>query len=195
MPIKNSLDFISQKLHKFELYPYLAQTYDKILEDFCLDLSDSRDKYRDTLIANEDRIREMIAELGFDYINDILSSTSNDNDNFLLSLSATLSLFKGHRDGLILVMKLLGFDVEVVEWWQKTPKGEPHTFDMEISLNSENVDNVLVTVENIREFVKKYVYPKFNIATLVFVYDFVDVAASHSGFIDLEQDVCIEGIL
>ena len=195
MPIKDSIEFIGPRLREFELYPWLAQTIDEALRQYCLELSDSRDKYRDTLSASQDRIFEMIKELGFDYINDVLQTTSGEQENFLLSLASVLSLFKGHRDGLILVMKLLGFEISVIEWWEKTPQGEPHTFDMEITISAENVDNVLATVTNIRRFVTQYVYPKFETATLVFSFDFAEANTAHSLFVDIEQDICVEATL
>ena len=39
---------------------------------------------------------------------------------------------KGTRGGLDTALASLGFEVDVIEWWQKTPAGTPGTFDLNI---------------------------------------------------------------
>lgn len=62
---------------------------------------------------------------------------------------------KGTADSVRQVVSAFGGYVEVVEWWQQSPPGEPHTFSLSLTLSGEGgttataqyVDDVIAEIE------------------------------------------------
>lgn len=48
---------------------------------------------------------------------------------------------KGTLAALENALAVFGFDMKVTEWWQKDPKGDPYTFDIEIEVSEQGMDS------------------------------------------------------
>lgn len=166
------------------IYPKIASLLTDILNQASEELKDVESKRKDPDILPQRTIEEIIEEVGFGYINSIIDTLNNIDLNVLLHFLSLLNLLKGHRDGLELVLNVLGFESEIVEWWELSPKGEPQTFDMEVYFNLSNVDNVFNTLDKIRIFTEHYVYPKFVNANVNFDFEFVSSNTLLAGFVD-----------
>lgn len=162
MPVTiNSLRFIPQELQKFELYPKVCSLIDYLINNELIGFDDVRLKYTKTYVSNE-VTTELVKELGFGYIGDIIDTLNNVELRLLNEFSGLINILKGSRYGLELVLKLLGFDYFLKEWWESTffPAGEPHSFDIVVFMNPANVSNPHVTLRKIKDFIEHYVYPK-----------------------------------
>lgn len=79
---------------------------------------DVRYKYRQASAVRQRVITEIINELGFGYISDLMETTKNPQSNTLLVFTSLINSLKGSRQGLELILQLLGIGVIVTEWWQ-----------------------------------------------------------------------------
>ena len=143
---------------------------------------DTKYKYKDPDQLSSEVITEIIKEYGFDYINNIVSTLQNIETNVLVHFISLLHLLKGHQDGLELILKVLGFNFTIVNWWENFPKGEPHTYNMDIFFNLSQVADVFETLNQIRIFSENYVYPKLLVANLVVDFDLADAETCMMGF-------------
>lgn len=182
MSIKDTLNYLPKELRKFELNPKVAEMLDYIITNAAEDFKDVSAKYRDPDNAKEEVVESIINEYGFAYINTVIDTLTTLEFNILLQFMGLLHFLKGTREGLDLILSVLGFTFEVVEWWEKDPQGEPHTFDMTIDMDLSLVDDVLATLAQIRAFTEEYVYPKFELANLSFLIEFVAASPILAGF-------------
>lgn len=182
MSIKDTLNYLPKELRKFELNPKVAEMLDYIITNAAEDFKDVSAKYRDPDNAKEEVVESIINEYGFAYINTVIDTLTTLEFNILLQFMGLLHFLKGTREGLDLILSVLGFTFEVVEWWEKDPQGEPHTFDMTIDMDLSLVDDVLATLAQIRAFTEEYVYPKFELANLSFLIKFVAASPILAGF-------------
>lgn len=157
----NSLKFIPEELKNFELYPKITSLIDYLINNELVGFDDIKLKYTKTYVSN-DVVQELVSELGYGYIGDIIDTLSNVQLRLLMEFSSLIGILKGSRYGLELILKLLGFDYFLKEWWEPTffPTGEPHTFDIVVFMNPANVTNPHLTLSKIRTFIEHYVYPK-----------------------------------
>lgn len=186
MTLQNSINFVPQNLQQQELYPKIAEMLDYIIDNFETELEDIKFKYRGPSVVREDVIKEIIIELGFEYIKDIMDTIDNFEFNVLLDFISLLNLLKGSREGLELVLKLLGFDSVVTEWWQKDPQGTPHTFDLNVIMNTTYINDVEETLEKVQIFVRNYVFPILETIDFVFAFDsFLEKNANFMAFVKM----------
>lgn len=195
MSIRNTIDYFPEKLREFSLNPKVAELLDYIIDNAYNDLDDIKNKYRDAEMASEDMVEAIINEYGFGYINELTSTISNLDYNILLQFMSLLHFLKGTREGLELILNVLGFEIIIEEWWEQSPQGEPHTFNMTIDMNLTNIPDVLETLQKIRQFTEEYVYPKFEIANLSFLLQFVESSPILAGFATQVHDGTITGSL
>ena len=178
----DSIVKVPLRLRNKALYKKFAEMLDFQIEVLDDEFKDIKFKFRDSEQLSDETVLEIVKEQGFEYIADIVSTLQNIQTNNLLNFVSLLHLLKGHRDGLELVLTLLGFEFEIREWWEQDPQGDPHTFDMDIFLNLSQVSNVFLTLNRIRTFVENYVYPKFEVANLIVDFQFAQAHALVAGF-------------
>ena len=129
----------------------------------------------------ESKLLEIIKEFGYDYITDVLDLTTAQIRQ-LAQLISLIHFMKGHKDGLVLVLDLLGFVGSILtEWWEKNPQGTPDTFDMELNLNVSSIDTEAII--RLLAFVENYVYPV--IEELTFVADVLTAEIYMHGTVDV----------
>jgi hypothetical protein len=162
MAIKPSIEFIPEGIRAQELYPKVCSMVDYIVRNFETELEDVRFKYRGPDVVREEVIKQIINELGFDYISSVMDTITNFEFNQLLQFLSLINLYKGHRSGLELVLKLLGFDSITTEWWENNPQGPIMTFDLTVIVNSSYVTDLQKTVDRVKVFTRHYVYPVLN---------------------------------
>ena len=173
--------FFPKKLRKVGLYDQVLFATAEIVRVTEIDLKDSVEKWNDFQVLPEDLLLEIIEEFGYGYITDVLDLTTAQIRQ-LAQLISLIHFMKGHKDGLVLVLDLLGFVGSVLtEWWEKNPQGTPDTFDMELNLNVSSIDSA--AVPRLLAFVENYVYP--IIETLTFVSDVVDAEIYMHGTVDV----------
>jgi len=139
---------------------------------------------------DEDSLRGIISEMGYDYIADMFDLT-NEQLQSLVNFLNLIHYLKGTKAGLLLIFRLMGVTVNSIkEWWELTywdictifgtlnnwdyildhptagglwtPHIEPHTFLLDITVPEIQDD----TENNIRTFCRNYVFPKLVMLTL-----------------------------
>lgn len=188
---KDSISFIAENLRRHELYPKISEMLNYIVEQYAVtDIQDVEFKFTDPDKLSEDAISAIIEEYGFRYINEIVDTLTGIETNILIHFISLLHLLKGHRRGLELVLKVLGFDSVIEEWWEQSPKGEPATFNMVVFFNLSNLApgvSVFEVLDRIRLFAREYVYPKFQLADVQFEFNLADMGTAMAGFTTQEK--------
>lgn len=172
--------FFPERLRDVGLYDQVLFAVQEIVRLAEIDLKDSVEKYRDFQELPTDLLLEIVDEFGYGYITAVLD-LSEERIRQLTALISLIHFMKGHKDGLILVLDLLGFvGTTTVEWWEKTPQGTPMTFDMTLNLNLSTIDQT--AVPRLIAFIRAYVLPIMEELTLVS--DTVDSEAYALGTVD-----------
>ena len=179
----NSISYVAEKIRDQEIYPKVTEMLDFIISNFEAEMVDVKNKWTDPNALSEDTIKEIIKELGFTYIKNVMDTITNFQFNTLLQFVSLIGLLKGHRDGLELVLKLLGFDSIIVEWWETTNE-EPWTFEIIILMNSTFVPDIFKTLDKLKIFISNYVFPTISNIDFRFNLDtFGERAAIIAGFV------------
>jgi hypothetical protein len=177
-----SLNYVPEKLRSLELYPKLQAMMNYVLDGALVDFKDVRFKYRGPDVVSGEAIQEIINELGFSYISSVMQTITNYEFNTLLSFLALINQLKGSRDGLVLVLRLLGFDAVIQEWWQSAPQGEPYTFQIVILLDNSIVTDPFVTLDRVKQFIREYVFPTISNIDFKFTFAFASKNLTVAGF-------------
>ena len=148
MSIKDTITKVPLILREKSLYKKFTEMTDYMILQSCdggtsvEGIVDTKYKFKDPDKLTPEVIAEIVKEYGFDYINDIVSTLQNIETNVLVHFISLLHLLKGHQDGLELILKVLGFNFNIVNWWEPFPKGAPHTYNMEIFFNLYGMSSI-----------------------------------------------------
>ena len=183
MAFKPTIDFLPQGIISQDLYPKVAGMMDHIIQNFEKELEDTRYKYSGPEVVRQEVIEEIVIELGFSYIQQIMSTITNFEFNQLLQFLSLINLLKGSRDGLSLILNLLGFDSVIYEWWELTPPGPVDTFNLVVIVNSSNVPDLNATLDKVKVFTREYVYPTLNIVDFRFTLFVASKNITMAGFV------------
>jgi hypothetical protein len=183
MAFKPAIEFLPEGLRSQELYPKICAMLDHIVQNFETELEDTKYKFRGPEIVREEVIKQIIVELGFDYIESVMETITGFEFKNLLDFLGLINLLKGSRSGLELVLKLLGFDSIITEWWETNPKLTPHTFNLTVIVNNSIVPDVNETINRVRIFTEHYVYPKLDIVDFRFSFPLAEKNVTFAGFI------------
>lgn len=178
--LENSLDFLPANIKDYPLYPKVSEMVDYIVKDFTSGLEDVTNKYRGEL--RDEAIKELIQERGFDYIRSVMDTISEFEFKSMQDFLSLISLLKGTRQGLELILRLLGFDSIIAEWWEKEPRLAPQTYEIVIIMNTTYINNVFLTLETVKEFAKHYVFPKIDNVDFRFALSFAEKNINFAGF-------------
>jgi Phage tail protein (Tail_P2_I) len=178
----DSGDYIPEKLRSLEVYPKLQSMMNHVLVNALEEFKDVRFKYRGPDVVSGEAIQEIIRELGFSYISSVMQTITNYQFNTLLSFLALINQLKGSRDGLVLVLRLLGFDAVIQEWWQQSPPGEPYTFQIVILLDNSIVADPFLTLARLQQFIREYVFPVISNIDFKFTFAFASKNVTVAGF-------------
>lgn len=187
--------FFPEKLREtFELYPKVVALTNYIIEGFFEEFSDVRFKYLGPDLVRREVINEIIDERGFAYITAIMDTLTAIDFNVLLNFLGVVNLLKGSREGLELVIRILGMDATIAEWWEQHPLGVPDTYVITILMNSSFVPDPSLTLEKIRVFAANYVYPVIENIDFNFQIQFAVANANHAGFVKARYTGDIQGV-
>lgn len=178
----SSAEFLPEKLKDGELYQKAASMVDYIVNNALVELEDVKYKYRGPDIVREEVIKEIIKELGFQYIVDVMDTLDNFQFNALLEFVSLINLLKGSRQGLELILKLLGFNIILSEWWEQFPPAAAHTYNMTVVMNTSYVPNPVDTLNKVQVFASHYVFPVVDHIDYRFTLTFAEKNATVAGF-------------
>jgi hypothetical protein len=82
-----------------------------------------------------------------------------------------------------LVLKLLGMNAIIQEWWEQVPVGPPDTFIITVLMNTSFVPNPALTLQKVQAFAREYVYPTISNIDFKFQLAFAERNANMGGFI------------
>ena len=121
--------------------------------------------YMYRVMVTEDRVQEIILESGYSYINDVLGTLNNVDYNILVYFLSVISMMKGSKSGLELVIKTLNLPATTLtEWWETNPKGTPDTYEMRIRFDDPTkIADQIEAKNKVLIFSENYVYPICNI--------------------------------
>jgi uncharacterized protein (DUF433 family) len=190
---KTLLEYFPEKLRNSELVEQYSKVTEFIVEDAYEQLQDVKFKASRTGEVRQEVVEEIIRELGFGYISSIVEEITDFEYSILLDFLSFLNILKGTRAGVEVILKLLGFEAIVEEWWEQEPIAEPMTFIITIFMDNSTVTDPFVVIEKIKIFLREYVYAVFENANLVFEIEFAEANTAHAGFIDQETSINIEG--
>ena len=154
-----AIEAIPENLRSLELYPKISGMMDYIVKQYAAEFEDVRYKYRGPDKVRDIVIKEIITELGFKYIADVMGTISNFEFNTFLQFVSLINLLKGSRVGLELVLKLLGFDTIIKEWWEQSPEHPVYTFEIVVIMDSNKVTDAQATLDKVKIFARAYVFP------------------------------------
>lgn len=154
-----SKDYLPKKLQEVTLYTKITELLDHIIDQSDVDALDVKNKYRDFSSINPDLLTNIIDEFGYKYISDIFGLTG-DEEEILTHYLKFVHIFKGHREGLVFVLKLLSIEADIIEWWEKEPQGEPNTFDLDMRIDIERFgyERASTIALVLDRFIRNYVY-------------------------------------
>lgn len=126
-------------------------------------MGDVKYKYLAPDKLQEDAIKEILNELGFDYVVSIMDTISGFEFNTMISFVQYISQLKGTRKGMELVLKLMGFDSIIKEWWEDPlDLREPWSYEIIVIVDSSHVPDIFNTLDKVRIFSENYVLAKIS---------------------------------
>lgn len=176
--------YINRDQANTELWIKINEMLQYIVTNFETDLADTKLKYSGPDVVREEVIRQILIEQGFDYIVSVMDTIDNFSFNRLVSYIDLINQLKGHRDGLELVLRLLGFDSIIREWWEDPlNEGEPWTYEIIVLVNTSIVPDIFTTLEKIQTFSRNYVFAKIvNIEVRFIFSSFAEKGVIMGGF-------------
>jgi hypothetical protein len=113
--------------------------------------------------------------------------------NSLIDFISLLNLLKGSRTGLELVLKLLGFDSSIKEWWQFDPPHDPYTFEIIVTMDANLVPDIFNTLNKVELFCRAYVFPEVENIDFRFSLSFAEKNLTIAGFFAANYVIPIRG--
>lgn len=167
----DSAKYLPPELQKNEYYLKQCSLIDALLSGNSKYFEYERNQYQDVINKYRDyqnlstpAIHQIIEEFGFQYIVDILDLPESKMKNLIAYLSL-INMLKGSKTGLELVLTLLGFEYEMLEWWEDPiALPERNTYALELTFVDMGFDSKFLL--DFQTFSRQYVYPLLaNIVT------------------------------
>lgn len=154
-----------------------------VVDEFNTSLSDTKFKYTNLEELGEEAIKQKIVEIGYEYIKDVMDTITDFQFNQLLLFIDLVSQLKGTRRGIELVLQLLGFTSDILEWWEVSPQKPPWTYEIIVYMDLSVVHDPYNTLNKIRIFSRFYQIANIsNIDLLFTVSQFAESAPIMAGF-------------
>lgn len=146
-----------------------------------------KEAYYDTLYRCRDYSKltyeakvNIIKELGFDYLIDIFTLSSDQLTKLLIFFNLIYTL-KGKEEGLNVCLDTLGINYTYITWDKLSPKGQRFTANLTIVGNEYSNSTILA---KIKKFVRSYMLPWINI-TVELTIEGPPIYIYPSGFLNL----------
>jgi hypothetical protein len=177
--------FIPENLQEYPLWPKLTELMKYILDNGIEEMKDFREKYTGPDQVSEDVVKEILIEQGFSYIVDIMDTITDFEFNTLITYVSLISQLKGNRKGLELVLRLLGFESVIREWWEDPDAlGEPWTYELTVLANASNVPDIFTTLQKVEIFSRNYVFAQISNIDIQFILEnFAEAVPIAGGYI------------
>jgi len=111
-----SSSYLPKGIFEQDLYVELCDAIDKVIADNEYEFRDILNKYKDFTNQQGKAAQETLKEFGFADLIKILDLPDTTSARLGYFLSA-ITLLKGHKEGLILVCRLLGGNAQISEWF------------------------------------------------------------------------------
>ena len=155
--------FLTNHQKDKQLWLKIAALMDYVMANGLDSFADVKYKFTDYSKLPEATIKEIFKEQGFGYISDIMDTITGFEFQSMLSFVDLINQLKGTRKGLELVLKLLGFDSVIKEWWEDTlVSNEPWTYEIIVIMNSSYVPDIYNTLAKVQVFSQNYVLAKIS---------------------------------
>lgn len=176
--------YIPKHLRGTDLYVKIQELMLYVVESSIEEFKDVKYKYTDNAQLSSEAVKNTIIEQGFNYIVDVMDTVEGLEFNVMLSFMDVVNQLKGTRAGLELVLKLMGFDSIISEWWEDpSVEKDKWSYEIVVIFNSSNVPDIFNTVEKVRGFSDNYVLGKIsNIDIRFSAEEFASIPAVLSGF-------------
>ena len=174
--------FLPQAIKQYELYPKVGEMIQYIMSQAVVELEDTKFKYKRPDIVSDEVIKQIVQERGFQYIRDVMDTLENFEFTALLDFLSLIQLMKGSRQGLELILKLLGFDSIIKEWWETDPIRPVMTYELIVIMDTTFVPDIFGTLEKIQIFARQYVFPKLDNIDFRFRLTFAEKNVNFAGF-------------
>jgi len=176
--------YIPKHLRETPLHVKIQELMLHVVESSIEELKDVKYKYKDNTKLSSEAVKNTILEQGFEYIVSVTDTVENLEFNTMLSFMDVVNQLKGTRAGLELVLKLMGFDSIISEWWEDpSEEVDKWSYELIVIFNSSNVPDIFNTVEKVRIFSDNYVLGKIsNIDIRFSAANFASIPAVLSGF-------------
>ena len=103
--------------------------------------------------------RQLMSEMGFDYIADFINISDRQLTELLIFLNLIYAL-KGKKEGLELILNTLNLVYEYTVWDETTPKGVPLTATLVVTGGGFEDYNML---KNLKKFLRSYMLPWIDV--------------------------------
>lgn len=175
---------MAESLRDAELSKKLNEMLTHILNGVMLELNDTKYKKTRTDTLSAETIKEIVREQGFDYIVSVMDTLNGFQFNKMVSFIELINELKGTRRGLELVLRLMGFDSIIKEWFEGAQfDQDPWTYEIIVIVNSSFVPDLFDTLEKVKIFSQNYVIAKVtNIEIRFSAEHFAQLAPLMGGF-------------
>jgi len=180
-----SADLLVSSIKKdTQLWTKIRSMLQYVIDQTASELADVKYKVKDPNQLSQDAVKEIIKEEGFKYIVSVMDTINNFEFNTMVFFIDLINQLKGHRRGLELVLKLLGFDSIIREWWEDpSALGDPLTYEITVFVNSSFVPDIFLTLEKVQEFSRNYVLAQISNVDVQFLFErFASKAPIMAGF-------------
>lgn len=176
--------YIPENMTETEFMVKFKEMMQYVLDAAHEEMKDVKYKYTQPSELSDATVKEVIKEQGFNYIVDVLNTVDGLEFNTMLSFMDLINQLKGSRQGLELVMKLMGFDSIIQEWWEdEIASPEPWSYEIIVIVNASFVPDIFDTIEKLKVFSDNYVLAQISNIDVRFSADkFAERGAIMGGF-------------
>jgi fibronectin type 3 domain-containing protein len=181
--IRSSIELIPEKQAESELFIKLSEMIDHETDKFAAAIVDVASKYTDPNSVTKEVVSEVFRENGLPSVVGLLEEVSVVDHSTLLAFSAYILLYKGSRSGYETVLRLIGFEYDLKEWWEEGGTGKPNTISINVNLDVSVVQRPYETFQKIKKFTSEYVFPIIDPLIFTVTMEMGREGWTHAGFI------------
>lgn len=165
-----SSDYLPKNLKETAVMKMVTELIDSLMTSDAPNIGQIKSAYFDTVykISNYSKLTkqaklEILSELGFDYITNILDLDDEQLTNLLILFNLIYCL-KGKDEGLKLILDIMKLNYTYENWYETSPKGVPLTATLTIIMIDALPPNF---IRNVLKFVRSYMLVYIDIIVQV----------------------------
>jgi len=161
--LRDVQNFIAKHKKDKELWVKIQELVQYVVDGVNMDMAPVKYKLTNPGSLDNEPIKQIITELGYSYIKDVMDTLDGFSFSTMTAFVDLIGNLKGTRRGMELVLKLMGFDSIIKEWWQNTVRdAEPWSYEIIVVMNTSIVTDVYNTLDKLRLFSENYVLAKID---------------------------------